>query len=76
MSEQTNGAFRDTLFDLSSQLMQGLKPKQESMTILQKHFLLAQAEMLKGFVKVVELELEQLDKKPASVAKREKIVVK
>lgn len=67
---------RDTIHELSKGLWEGLQPKRESLAILQKHFLLAQAEMLKGFAKVVELELENLDKPAAKSAKREKIVVK
>ncbi len=77
MSDNGNGALRDTILELGSGLWEGLQPKRESMAILQKHFLLAQAEMLKGFAKVVELELENLDK-PAkkATARREKISVK
>lgn len=78
MSDKNDGAaFRDTILELGNGLWQNLQPKRESMAVLQKHFLLAQAEVLKGFTKVIEMELENLDK-PAgkSSAKREKISVK
>ncbi len=76
MSEKNDGALRDVLLGLTSKVWEGLQPDRESSAVMQKHLLLAQAEVLKGFTKVVELQLEKLDKKPEKSAPRTKISVK
>jgi hypothetical protein len=65
--------FQDIFNELSAAALSCLLSSSASAQVLKKHWLLAQAELLKGLQEVVQMEMENIDN-PKPV-KRTKIVV-
>lgn len=72
-SDNSLPKFGEVVSELSAAMIRHLNSGNESSRILKKHWLLSQAELLKGLQEVIRLELEETESpKPA---KKTKIVV-
>jgi hypothetical protein len=65
--------FGEVVGELSAAMLRHLSSGNESARVLKKHWLLAQAELLKGYQEVIRMELEQAESPKPS--KKTKIVV-